>query len=234
MQQKIRFVSDLKNQRLLIAGVVALFFFILVAALVVSRVTQSIDSSLALKLNMGLGSEFTTLMLIVSNYGREYFWTGVVALMLIFGKKQMKIFALELAVLLIAGALIGEGLKLLISRNRPYEDLSRIVLRAPADTDSSFPSGHALIVSIGAVFALTKFKKKIVAVLLTIEAVVVCYSRVYLGLHYPMDILGGVFAGATIVFIGLLVLENYFPKGIDLAGRWFQKCFELLHIPELF
>ncbi|MGI0090431.1 MAG: phosphatase PAP2 family protein [Nitrososphaerales archaeon] len=232
-----RDVQFLKRKRLLVAGIATLLLFILVAVLVVLMVTQAYDSSVALAMNKNLGPQFTAVMSAASNYGREYFWSGIVALMFIFGNRNTKIYALELGVLLVGGIIVGESLKMLIYRERPYgEALSGIILRAPADTDSSFPSGHALIVSIGAIFVLTRFKKngKIIPILLAIEAAIVCYSRIYLGLHYPMDVLGGVLVGATIVFIGLAIIENYFAKVFDSVGTWFQKRFRSIRVPEVF
>src|SRR2546422_6892932 len=80
--------------------------------------------------------------------------------------------------------------KILLPRPRPFPTIP-LTLRIPNESDSSYPSGHALIVSIGAAFCLARFQRKIVAGLLTIEAGNVCYSRVYFGVHYPLDVAGG-------------------------------------------
>ena len=97
--------------------------------------------------------------------------------MFLFGNRNTKILALELAVLFLL--------------------------------DSSYPSGHALIVSIGAAFCLASFRRRILAGLLTFEAGIVCYSRVYLGVHYPLDVAGGVLLGIAIALVGTSLLRKY-------------------------
>ncbi len=119
----------------------------------------------------------------------------------------------ELLVLLGIGVVTGDVLKAVWFRYRPFDSASGvtgIVTRVVAlDLDSSYPSGHALIVSIGAVFSLLKFSRKGIAALLALEAALVCYSRIYLGVHYPLDVAGSVLAASTIVFLGTFLLEIY-------------------------
>lgn len=223
----------MKNARFLFAGSLSLILFVLVTGLVVTKTTQTVDANLAVAINRGLGPAFSQLMVWATQYGREYFWTAIVAVMLIFGKRETKLLALELAALFVCGIIAGEVLKILIFRERPFHVLSSITLRVPPDTDSSFPSGHAVIVSIGAVFVLATFRNKLAALLLTIEAAVVCYSRVYVGAHYPMDVLGGILVGTTVVFLGLFVFRNYLSKLFDYVGNVFVRLFRSLHIPEV-
>lgn len=161
---------------------------------------------------MNVGSTLTSIFIIATKYGREYFWIPVVGLMLIFGKRDTKFLAIELAALFIVGIVVGEALKFLMFRARPFETVAGIITRVATDTDSSYPSGHALIVSIGAIFALLKFRRKSLAALLTLEAAVVCYSRVFVGMHYPLDVVSGIFLGGFIVLIGLFVMEHGYLK----------------------
>ncbi len=201
--------------------------FVVVTLLVILNVTQSIDAKAALLINrFYLGAPLTSFMQLVTQYGREYFWIPLVSVMLIFGNRGTKLLAVELATVFIVGIAAGEAMKLLIYRPRPFETVNSIITRLPLDTDSSYPSGHALIVAIGASFSLVRFKNKIIAGLLTVEAAFVCYSRVYVGLHYPLDVLGGIFLAVAIVGIGLFVLERYLHKPlksiVDFAVRLFR------------
>ena len=200
----------MKNLGLIIAGVVSLALFVVNTGLVRSGVSQGLDSRLALSINgWDLGSIGTGFLVLLTMHGRELFWGLVVAVMIFLGSRETRLLGVELAVLFVVGIIVGDVLKAVWFRPRPFETLPGIVTRVAFDFDSSYPSGHALIVSIGAAFSLVKFRKKWVAVLLTFEAGLVCYSRVYVGMHYPLDVLGSVFAGFAIVFFGVYLLEKY-------------------------
>lgn len=183
--------------------------FAIVTLLVFSGRLQAADASAALLVNgYDLSSLGTTLMQLSTNYGRELVWSLLVLVMLFFGNRNTKTMALELGILFLVGILLGDIAKVLLPRPRPFPTIP-LTLRVPNETDSSYPSGHALIVSIGAAFCLARFQRKIVAGLLTIEAGIVCYSRVYLGVHYPLDVAGGVILGIAIALVGESLLRKY-------------------------
>ena len=191
-----------------IVGLSCLVGFAVITALVVSGVSQNADLQAALLVNQyNLGSVGASLMVLVTSYGREVVWGLLVIVMFLAGNKQTKLLAMELAVLFIVGILVGDLAKLLVQRPRP-DMASGILLRVPAEADPSYPSGHALIVSIGAAFALARFHRKTLAVLLALEAGIVCYSRVYVGVHYPLDVAGGVLLGIGIALVGSVVVEK--------------------------
>lgn len=156
-----------------------------------------------------LGSLGTSLMVLLTDYGREVVWGLLVIGMFLVGGRRTKLLAMELAILFVAGIIIGDIAKILVDRLRPYAVDSSIILRVPAETDSSYPSGHALIVSIGASFCLARFRTRIPAALLALEASLVCYSRVYVGVHYPLDVIGGILLGTSIALIGASLSEKY-------------------------
>ena len=107
------------------AGLLALMFFITLFLLY--EAARAADSQLALLMNADRGAAFTAVMVAASLYGRDYFWPGVVAVMLIFGSKRTKVDAIELAILFVAGILTGEVLKDLINKPRPFEILLNII-----------------------------------------------------------------------------------------------------------
>ena len=155
-------------------GAVSIVSFVVVSGLVLSRLTQTADAHLAVSINQAyLGSAVSGLMVLAAEYGREYFWIPVVAVMLILGDRRTKFLAMELAVLFLVGIALGEALKVVAYRARPFVGIEAITTRVPTDLDSSFPSGHVLIVTIGAAFSLLKFKKRPVSLLLSLEAAVV-------------------------------------------------------------
>ncbi|MEM3671080.1 MAG: phosphatase PAP2 family protein [Thermoprotei archaeon] len=129
-------------------------------------------------------------MVDATKYGREYFWIPVVALLWIFGKEKGRRSAFIIACAFIVAIVIGLLSKTVFAQPRPFEILSDVKVLVSRPSDYSYPSGHAVIVSTGAIAALLTLPKKI-SLPLVFEAVLVSYSRVYVGVHWPADVVGG-------------------------------------------
>jgi membrane-associated phospholipid phosphatase len=103
--------------------------------------------------------------------------------------------------------IVHELAKDIIARPRPVIPASDFLISA--DKDYAFPSGHAMIVSAGAAVALMLFRgtprKLAVSAILAIEAALVCLSRIYVGGHYPLDVIGGILlgVGVSLIFVGV-------------------------------
>lgn len=107
---------------------------------------------------------------------------------------------------LAAGGLLGNGmLKNLIARPRPCWLDTSVPMLIPVPTDYSFPSGHTLASVIGAVI-LTRTDRRFGWAAIPL-AVLIAFSRLYLYVHFPSDILGAVVLGLG---IGLILPERFF------------------------
>lgn len=96
--------------------------------------------------------------------------------------------------------LLIKGIHLFFYESRPF-----VAFQFPPliteKLDASFPSRHATIASVMA-FVFTYFKSKWSALLL-LAALFVGISRVYVGVHYPLDIIGGFTVGIISIIISL-------------------------------
>jgi membrane-associated phospholipid phosphatase len=108
---------------------------------------------------------------------------------------------------LAAALLVATGLKVLlegvaksfVQRGRPAETVSDVILRGKAAAHGlSLPSGHAMVIFAIAALAMPYFQGRW-KVLPWVLAALACLSRVYLGAHFPLDVLAGAGLG---VFIG--------------------------------
>lgn len=114
----------------------------------------------------------------------------------------------RMLVVLLSAALVSFVLKNTISRERPFKTFPEIEKLSEAGS-SSFPSGHTLeAFAIATAFSIAFPKKKFIIPLFT-WAILVAYSRMALGVHYPSDVLAGMIIGA---FIGWFVPRLVKPK----------------------
>ncbi len=100
---------------------------------------------------------------------------------------------------MLTGLIIGNLiLKNLVARERPCWIDSDILMLISIPEDYSFPSGHTLASTISAVILMQEDKK--LGIPAVILAVLIAFSRMYLFVHFPTDILGGLLLGLVIGF----------------------------------
>ena len=107
---------------------------------------------------------------------------------------------------------LAVGLKYSIYRDRPYQKYPEI---KPLDTEvtPSMPSGHTAS-AFNVATSLTLFYRKwYVAVPAYTWATGVAYSRLYLGVHYPSDVLAGAILGSGTAWFTYYLNEKWFRKG---------------------
>ena len=118
-------------------------------------------------------------------------------------KSGMVLLAALLADLLICNVI----LKPTIQRIRPFDVITDIELLVKRPLDYSFPSGHtaASFTSVMALYLAGEKKLWIPALVL---AVLIAFSRLYLYVHYPTDVLGGVIIGVISGALGYWLVKK--------------------------
>ena len=136
------------------------------------------------------------------------FWI-ITALVLLCFKKTRRA-GVSMAIALIIGLCVTNlGVKPLVQRIRPYIVDPSISLIIPPESEFSFPSGHTST-SFECAFVLFNYHRKwgIAAIVL---AAVIGFSRLYLMVHYPTDVIAGIVFGAVIAVVGCII-GNFIVK----------------------
>ena len=143
----------------------------------------------------------------------------VLAAVLIYRKDTRKVGVTLLLALIISIVICNGILKPTVERIRPYDEFG-VSLIVPASSEFSFPSGHTTGVTVVTAILLKHFRKW--GYLMSIFAVMVMFSRMYLFMHYPTDILGGIAVGIVSVILAHLI-TSYLEKRKEGRGDGMQR-----------
>jgi len=153
------------------------------------------EASIILWIQENLRGALDGLWLFITHLGDDGILWIILGIVLLFWKKTRPIGFTMLISLLFDYLIINVTLKDLIARPRPFVVNEAIT---PLITDvspyRSFPSGHSGG-SFAAMFALYKWVPKKVGIPALILAALVALSRLYVGVHYPTDIIAGCIIG---------------------------------------
>ena len=208
--------------RYLIISFILILSFVILAVILSPSVNPQVgetmlylaDKSAFLQINNSHNELLNPLMILLTQYGREVVWTMTGILLLIFGGDTGRKTALVMAITILVLIPIGVIAKDLISKPRPIIPAGSFLI-AP-DEKYAFPSGHALLVSAGTAVMLVLFRdtyrQRILSVGLAIEASLVCFSRVYVGGHYPLDVVSGILLGVGVAFIFVAYAKPFEQK----------------------
>ncbi|MFQ5803820.1 MAG: phosphatase PAP2 family protein [Candidatus Methylomirabilales bacterium] len=134
--------------------------------------------------------------------------------LVVWGGRKGRILVVMALLLLGVTNEVSEQLKLLFQRPRPCLALETVRLLVGCSKGNfSFPSSHASNITAQALLFASSYRP--IAVPLFLVAAAVGYSRVYVGVHYPVDVVGGVLVGLACgaVFIFLTrEVERRLPK----------------------
>lgn len=152
-----------------------------------------------------------TLMPLITHLGDKGIIWILTAIVLLFFKEHRRC-AVTLLLGLLAGVIIGNLImKNIFDRSRPcwLEPIENMLVAIPRDY--SFPSGHTMSSAIAATVLMLRDRR--IGIPAAVLAVLIAFSRLYLYVHFPTDVLGGAAVG---VLIGIVVYR--FGDGL-MSGK---------------
>lgn len=202
-------------------------------------ITQ-IDGNLLIGIQQALNADWLTpIMKVITAFG-EYgiFWILVCAVLLVF-KKTRRLGIICTLSLALTFVLCNGIIKPLVDRTRPFEAFTAVHPFLPHPGDASFPSGHTAN-SMGPAWGMfmasrdekapmgwqgegvparTVHKWSIAAIVL---ALLIGLSRLYLGMHYPSDVLCAILVGMMCATVVCALVEKFEEKR-GVIGRSVEK-----------
>lgn len=139
----------------------------------------------------------------LGNYG--ILWIVLTLLLLCFRKTRHTgvLMAISLAITFVAGEVL---IKNVVDRLRPFIENPEVALLIPEPASFSFPSGHTASSFAAAWILFLRSKKMGVPAL--ILALLIAFSRLYLYVHYPSDVLAGLILGILVAQIVWVVYKR--------------------------
>lgn len=160
----------------------------------------------------------TPVMLFITKLGNiGFIWVTMSLLMLCF-RKTRPVGAAGLLAAFFSLCLNNVILKHAFSRTRPYEVVEGLSLLTKKATDFSFPSGHAgsSFAAATAIFCMSRNKGGAAALLL---AVLIAFSRLYIGIHYPTDVIAGAATGILCGLAAARIVRTMTEKRKHITGK---------------
>ncbi len=144
-------------------------------------------------------------------------WIALCALLLCF-KKTRKAGAAGAIALLFSLAFTNGILKNLVGRPRPWLDVAGLTALVHEPDPNSFPSGHTSAAFAAAVAWCRTMPRRWMALAGLMMAILMGLSRLYVGVHYPTDVLCGVLVGCLCGVLAGLVIKKL-PRFGDREGQ---------------
>lgn len=145
-------------------------------------------------LRMSLLDPFFQLITHLGDAGLVWIWLGIGLLCFSRTRRSGIAVLIALGLTLVVNNLL---LKNMIDRARPFEVVEGLQILVGRPLDSSFPSGHSCA-SFAAATALWPYSWRRVRILVLGLAVLIAFSRLYVGVHFPTDVAAGCVLGCVL------------------------------------
>lgn len=157
---------------------------------------------------------FKNFMKLMSRLGDGYVWAFLYFSLYMFRIKYAILYFARAAAAVFICIFVFLYIKSFFSRMRPYKKHDKIPIMYPPDKHS-FPSGHTMV-GFAISFSVGSYSFGSAILFYTIASLI-AFSRVYVGLHYPLDVICGIVLGSV---IGMLTnMAFYYMIGLPIVGH---------------
>lgn len=159
----------------------------------------------------GKNAPFDFIMPIITDisYFKVPIAVGFIALIIWGGRKGRTVAILAIPLLILSEG-SAQAIKAFIQRVRPCHVLEQVHLLVGCSGSYSFPSGHATNIFAAALFLSRHYQN--ITIPLYALAFLVGYSRVYVGVHYPLDVIAGTGLGIAWASVVLYLEKEAIPR----------------------
>jgi undecaprenyl-diphosphatase len=201
----------IKKNRTLIPTIISSLIFIFLTCLMEQNKLLWLDNFVSNDMTLHINFYNSIIMRIITSFGNATILILVTIIFLLFTykRKDYQLYGQTLLFILVSSELLNIILKDIFHRVRPH------ILRLMTETSYSFPSGHAMV-SICfygyIIYLVSKFVKSewkyIINLLLIILILSIGVSRIYLGVHYTSDVIGGYSFGLAWLLLVICAMEK--------------------------
>ena len=196
-----------KDFRMIILGI-CIGLFLVLSVLVFTGVMLPIDEAMQSFILKIRNDHLTNILTIITNLGGAYALLAITTLLVLI--KRNKKTSLFIALNLIFVFLISQVFKFIFRRSRPAE------IFLVSATGYSYPSGHMMVSCAFYLYILyliwITIKNKVLKIILLIVTIVLIlsigFSRIYLGVHYFTDVLGGLLLAIAYLMLFLKITNK--------------------------
>ncbi len=176
----------------------------------------NLDGGFLLFLQDSIRNPFlNSIMIFITSLGNGgMIWIAATILLLI-PKKTRKVGAISGVALLLSLLINNNLIKNIVQRPRPFVTFTDLQIIIPTPSEFSFPSGHTSS-SFAAAAVFYRHLPKKLGIPSVVLAGLIGFSRLYVGVHYPTDVIAGVIMGILLSYLAEFIINLFLKKLIKI------------------